>query len=193
MRAEKGQSKLTIQYWNSLSIRVYANEELIDPMPFDKDLGEQAHLTGYKGCGENRWVALKNRLEFIITPKCTIRLEYFDSIQSNVRMEWTMDEFYGAGGVTSFVDRVSAALGIHASQMKVVAVYEGSLVVDYVIEPDNSDPNTDSEAAAAQLRAIQKNLNVIVESGDADVFGATVLSAATNGDVVIEDPTYNPV
>lgn len=104
-----------------------------------------------------------------------------------------MDEFYSNGGTTSFIDRVSAALGIHASQMKVVAVYEGSLVVDYVIEPDTSDPNADSAAAAQQLRAIQNNLNVIVESGDADVFGAPVLSAATNGAVVIEDPTYNPV
>lgn len=47
-----------------------------------------------------------------------------------------MDEFFESGGVTSFVDRVSAALGIHASQMKVVAVYTGSVVVDYVIEPE---------------------------------------------------------
>lgn len=70
MRAEKGQSMITIQYWNSISIRVYADEELIDPMPFDDELGVQAPLTGYKGCGENRWIAIDNRLQFIITPQC---------------------------------------------------------------------------------------------------------------------------
>lgn len=102
-----------------------------------------------------------------------------------------MEEFYDSGGVTSFVDRVSAALGIHASQMKVVAVYTGSVVVDYTIEPDQADDSgSDPEA---QLRAIQKNLNVIVESGDSEVFGAPVLSASTNGATIIEDPTYNPV
>jgi hypothetical protein len=58
-----------------------------------------------------------------------------------------MDEFFEKGGVTSFVDRVSAALGIHASQMKVVAVYTGSVVVDYEIAPEESD-DTDSDAAA---------------------------------------------
>jgi hypothetical protein len=48
-------------------------------------------------------------------------------------MSWTMDQFYAAGGVTSFADRVSAALSISASQVKVVAVYKGSVVVDYQI------------------------------------------------------------
>jgi hypothetical protein len=67
-----------------------------------------------------------------------LRLKKYDTIQSNVRMEWTMDEFYASGGPTSFIDRVSAALGIHASQMKVVAVYTGSVVVEYEIAPDET-------------------------------------------------------
>lgn len=62
-------------------------------------------------------------------------------------MQWTMEEFYEAGGVTSFVDRVSAALGIHASQMKVVAVYTGSVVVDYEITVNNDDGATSSADA----------------------------------------------
>lgn len=188
MRAEKGLSKITIQYWNSLTIRVYANEEFIEPQPFDDTIGMQAPLSGYRGCGENRWVALKNQLEFIITPKCQIRLEFYDSIQTNVRMSWTMDEFYASGGVTSFVDRVSAALGIHASQMKVVAVYTGSVVVDFVVESDSQ--STDS--VDKQLRAITSSINKLIEAGSSEVFGAPVLNAATNGEQIIEDPNYNP-
>lgn len=46
-----------------------------------------------------------------------------DAIISDVRMQWTLAEFYAQGGTTSFADRVAGALGIHASQIKVVAVY----------------------------------------------------------------------
>ena len=43
-----------------------------------------------------------------------------------------MAEFYSkAGGVVSFADRVAFALGIHASQIKIVSVYTGSVVIDY--------------------------------------------------------------
>jgi len=48
-----------------------------------------------------------------------------------------MDEFFSKGGTTSFVDRVAGSLGIHASTIKVVSVYEGSLVVNYEIEVED--------------------------------------------------------
>jgi hypothetical protein len=55
-------------------------------------------------------------------------------------MEWTMESFFSSGGTTSFMDRVAGSLGIHASTIKIVSVYEGSLVVNYEIEDANSDP-----------------------------------------------------
>ena len=64
-----------------------------------------------------------------------------------VRMEWTMDEFFSNGGTTKFIDRVAGSLGIHASTIKVVSVYEGSVVLNYdIVVDDNSAGN----AAAAQ-------------------------------------------
>lgn len=109
-----------------------------------------------------------------------------------------MDEFYSQGGPTSFIDRVSAALGIHASQMKVVAVYTGSVVVEYEIEADEEEAtessDTSATSATAQLAAIESNLNALLTSDEssASVFGAPVLSASSNGNAIIEDPTYNP-
>jgi hypothetical protein len=50
-----------------------------------------------------------------------------------VRMQWTMNQFFASGGTTKFADRMCAALGIHASSMKVVSVYEGSLIINYNI------------------------------------------------------------
>jgi len=55
-------------------------------------------------------------------------------------MEWTMDAFFSNGGTTSFMDRVAGSLGIHASTIKIVSVYEGSLVVNYEISDPNNDP-----------------------------------------------------
>jgi hypothetical protein len=54
-------------------------------------------------------------------------------------MEWTMDEFFSNGGTTTFMDRIAGSLGIHASTIKIVSVYEGSLVVNYDIENDDAD------------------------------------------------------
>lgn len=55
-----------------------------------------------------------------------------------VRMEWTFNEFFSNGGTTTFMDRVAGSLGIHASTIKIVSVYEGSLVVNYAIENDDA-------------------------------------------------------
>jgi hypothetical protein len=55
-------------------------------------------------------------------------------------MEWTMASFFASGGTTSFMDRVAGALGIHASTIKIVSVYEGSLVVNYEINSADDDP-----------------------------------------------------
>jgi len=52
-----------------------------------------------------------------------------------------MDEFYADGGTTRFADRIAAALGIHASTIKVVAVYKGSVVVEFFVTPEDDDTN----------------------------------------------------
>jgi len=51
-----------------------------------------------------------------------------------------MDSFFSNGGTTSFMDRVAGSLGIHASTVKIVSVYEGSLVVNYEVTDSNNDP-----------------------------------------------------
>ena len=57
-------------------------------------------------------------------------------------MEWTVEEFFAEGGTTAFIDRITASLGIHASTVKVVSVYEGSLIVNYEIIAEDDDDET---------------------------------------------------
>jgi len=65
-------------------------------------------------------------------------------------MEWTMNDFFAGGGTTTFMDRVAGALGIHASTIKVVSVYDGSVVLNYDITPDTDQSASDLDAIKAK-------------------------------------------
>lgn len=175
LSADKGGMILSVPYFNAGSYAIEVDGEVVAPTEWDEAQGSQANLTKEVGCGENRYIAVVNILQFYISPGCEVTVKPQDSIKAAVRMEWTMDEFYGSGGVTSFSDNVAAALGIHASQIKVVAVYEGSVVVEYNVIADEDDPDPE-----ATLNAVKNNINVLVES-KSDAFGAPILSAVTEG------------
>lgn len=93
-------------------------------------------------CGENRYIGVRNIFEFYLTRGCTIHIIPRDAIQCLVRMEWTFEAFFAAGGTTTFVDRVAGSLGIHASTIKIVSVYQGSLVLNYNVIDDSADLHT---------------------------------------------------
>ncbi len=80
-------------------------------------------------CGENRYVGVVNILEFYLKPNCELYIEPIDSIYASVRMNWTMEGFFAKGGTSYFVDRLASVLNIHASNIKIVSVYQGSVVV----------------------------------------------------------------
>ena len=128
-------TKIRINYPVAGSIQVYADDVKQDYTQWDKELGAPA-LLKRTHCGENRFVGVENYLEFFIKADCIIRIEPRDAIMTRVRMEWSLDEFYANGGVTRFVDRMAASLGISAHRIKTVAVYEGSTIVDTQILPD---------------------------------------------------------
>jgi hypothetical protein len=86
-----------------------------------------------------------------------------------VRMEWSMDEFFNNGGTTKFVDRVAGSLGIHASTIKVVSVYEGSVVLNYDIVPPDDEPD-----AQKALSKIHKKQTAKFATGKMDL-GAPIL------------------
>jgi hypothetical protein len=131
-------SVIKVPYWNAGSYEVKVNGKVISSTPWDEALGRNAPVTMRKGCGENRFVGVENFLEFYLVPDCTVYVSPRNAITGSVRLEWTLDQFYASGGVVSFVDRVSSALGIHASEMKIVAVYKGSVIIEYfLMTPEN--------------------------------------------------------
>lgn len=75
-------------------------------------------------------------------------------------MAWTLDEFYSTGGPTTFSDNVAGVLGIHASQIKVVSVYEGSVVVDFTVEDVDDEEEEEEEVATAGFQASTVDVEV---------------------------------
>jgi hypothetical protein len=127
-----------IAYPDAAAYQLKVDGKTIEMNQWDDNLQNYGPIVGSK-CGENRFLAVVNILEFYLKPGCTAFIAPRNAIMTKVRMEWTMDDFYAKGGTTSFVDRLAASLGIHGSSIKVVGVYEGSLVVDYNIYSDNDD------------------------------------------------------
>lgn len=137
---------LKIAYPSSESRAIYVDDKLIQPNQWDDSIQMYGEIK-QKFCGENRYIGVQNILEFYITAGCNVVVKPRNAIQTLVRMEWSMEAFFADGGTTSFIDRLTGSLGIHASSVKIVSVYEGSLIVNYEIEADEDD--TDGSALAA--------------------------------------------
>jgi hypothetical protein len=129
-------------------------------------------------CGENRFIGVENILEFYLDGTCDLGIQPRDAIQTKVRMEWTMDEFFDSGGTTAFIDRLCGSLGIHASTVKIVGVAEGSVEVNYEITPTDDEP-----MSIAEIQAIQTEQ---FATGAIDL-GAPILDVTGNGEAIVAD------
>jgi len=152
---------------------------------WDETIGQPAELTKMAGCGENRFVGIKNFIEFYLDTGCTLVIEPRDAIKGMVRLEWTLSEFYADGGVTRFIDRLASSLGIHASRIKTVQVREGSVIIDFFIESETTS-DEDADQAQSELDDITAALLSIIEDGTIDL-GAPILGFVSNGELIYGD------
>jgi len=148
---------------------------------------------------------VQNILEFYLPAGCTLTVLPRDAVSTNVRMEWTLDAFFAKGGTTAFVDRVCGALGIHASTVKIVSLYEGSLVVNYNLVADAAPdaPSLESIQAAQTEQFATGGLDLGAPLLEVAVTPPATAAAATGGeapkavsivsDGVLTAPGYQPV
>lgn len=170
---------LRIFYPDTGSFSIYANEEFVESNSFNDATKQYDAISGSK-CGENRFLGIVNILEFYLTPGCMVKIKPRDAIQTMVRMEWSLDAFFSNGGTTTFADRVAGSLGIHASDIKVVSVYEGSLVVNYDVTVPEGSTTTIAQLQAKQTQAFA--------TGAVDL-GAPILDVAASVSVASDTDT----
>lgn len=150
LNADQGATVIKIKYTKPGAYVIKdKNKNLIKHNDWDNTLKQPGLIKGDVGgyCGENRYMGVVNILEFYITPGCDLYIEPIDSIYAAVRLNWTMEGFYSNGGTTQFVDRLAASLGIHASNIKIVSVYMGSVVVQMMITDNPEHPLNQSQGA----------------------------------------------
>lgn len=114
--------------------------------------GVPGPLTGTE-CGENRWLRNERQLEFTIEAdpeKCTIKLSTKNSVALSFRLDMTVDDFFNSNGASTFLSRMSAALGISTSRIRIVGVYEGSVVIESQILQDDTVTDNSSSGGASQ-------------------------------------------
>jgi hypothetical protein len=81
---------LRIAYPSAQSRNIVKDGKIIEYNQWD----EKLHMYGpVKGdfCGENRYIGVRNILEFHLDTTCELKIQPRDAIQCLVRMEWTMD------------------------------------------------------------------------------------------------------
>mmetsp|Transcript_37442 Transcript_37442/g.45605 ORF Transcript_37442/g.45605 Transcript_37442/m.45605 type:complete len:155 (-) Transcript_37442:948-1412(-) len=99
-----------------------------------------------------------------------------------VRLEWTVKEFYQESSIGQFTDRMAAALNIHRGDMKVVQVYEGSVILEFMVMSEGEP----SEESKKELEAVSDKFERVVPAlSDSRALGAPIISFATaKGDTV---------
>jgi len=165
---------VTIQYPDAGAYSIYdENKRLVEPTEWDHSTQTWAEVTG-PNCGQNRYEGVINRLQFWMTPSCRLSIIPRDAIMLGIRMEFTLDEFFAQGGVVTFADRMAAVLGVHAADIKVVSVYEGSTIVDFFVQ------QAENVEEALDLDQIAETFTEVVETMD-EFMGSPVLNAVANG------------
>ena len=136
--AETGQGAIfKILYPNAGTYWLYdINNVRIPPIEFDAS-GTASTLPDISrsSCGEHWYVQTTMTLEFYMKKDCKFTIKPVDAIQGFVRIDWTMSEFFAADGPSKFINRIASVLNIAPSRIKVAGIREGSVIVDFTVEP----------------------------------------------------------
>lgn len=159
---------------------MFKDDKLQKETVWSSSIGGPGPLTKKQGCGEWRFIAIQNYIEFYLQAGCEIEIRPLDQIRTNIRLNWTLEEFYADGGTTTFTDRVAASLGVPAWRIKTVAVYEGSVIVLFDLLADDS-----VESPLEELKNLgDKLVEVLVNSKD-NLLGAPILDLDFNGQNIL--------
>lgn len=66
-------------------------------------------------------------------PGCSLWVQEVDTINTNLRLNWTLSGFYSTGGAQTFQQNLAASLNIYTSQVIINSVTQGSVIVGFQI------------------------------------------------------------
>ncbi len=151
----------------------YSNPDLVVVEKAGSEVSRQPLVNGVPQplagnvCGENFWQHGANELHFTLlsAPGCSITLKTKQSIALSFRVEMTVNEFYSNNGETQFIDRLAASLGISQSRIRIVGVYEGSVVIESQIAEDPTAAATSEGDSIAEIENISQSIQDMANGG----------------------------
>ena len=176
---------VTIKYNAAGAYQLYdANRQVIMPTDWDSRQRTWAEPRG-RYCGEWRYEGVINRLQFYIENYeqngCVIYIYPRDAVMLGIRLEFTMDEFFADGGIVTFADRMAGVLGIHAADIKVVSVYEGSTIIEFQVL--QRDEELDEEELI-DLNKIDTDYRDFIQN-ERTMMGSRILNADLEGGPIL--------
>jgi hypothetical protein len=86
-------------------------------------------------------------------------------------MHLTVDikDFFNNNGLTTFVDKMCAFLGIPTNRMRIVNVRPGSVYIDQMILSDSTSDTADMDSETNKLNSIANKIKDAHNSGTLDV------------------------
>lgn len=131
---------------------------------------------------------------------CQVRVSLVNSIQLTARFSMDINNFYTMDGQTLFIDRMCALLGIvDTSRLKVVGIYNGSVVIKAYIDElmnttvSNSTANNNT-AQKLDIKEIESKIKTLLSSGNlatefTSVGLGPLLDLSAVGHYIYIDPT----
>ena len=170
-------SILTIQYNTSKSIKVVnaITGESINPfitMPTSSPQILPSHP-----CGAYIFSRNQDYVQFKVTGESTCKLlvQQANSLIANIRYDIAVDDFFSAGGIAPFIDKLAAVLNIPSIRIRVVEIYQGSTGIIVSIDSETQGVGSKPQASS-ELVDLSNNLEQAVSSGSLNMYNAPVLS-----------------
>lgn len=114
---------ITLGYGNPQKVEVYANGEQIP------STNGRLPTVDTVQTGTNYYDGQKRTITFLVKGNTPIDLYQSDLVQVSLHVEMSIEEFFG----DQFVSNVAASLGINATQIRIVDVRVGSVIIDFEI------------------------------------------------------------
>lgn len=161
------------------SIRVQNNGVTVKPISLLDNGGENSIDTTV--CGSNKFFYDNYTIHFAIHEgsDCRVRVSLVNSVQLTARFDMPIADFFANDGATTFINRMSALLGItDTSRIKIVGIYQGStrlvVQIDEPTIPEADSTTVSSTTSATNIKATRASVDAVINDGS---FASTMASA----------------
>jgi hypothetical protein len=120
-------------------------------------------------CGAHNYNEDTRELEFVLTQECVVYYEKLTTLKVTMHLSVNINDFYKNDGLTTFVDKMCAFLGIPTNRLRIANVRAGSVYIDFNVVSENTGNSADPNAEASKLAIMKDKMIKAHEAGGLDV------------------------